>query len=76
MVNVMKQRTKALQRFKSMHINTLISKGIKSERREDNGFVYEDVLFRGTLLGSFIFDKKTNQVTFKEEPANDVPNQR
>jgi len=76
MVNVEKQRTRALQRFKTMHINMVMSKGLKSNRREDEGFIYEDVLFRGTLLGSFVFDKKTNHVTFKEEPANDVPNQR
>lgn len=76
MVNVMKQRTRALQRFKTMHINNVVSKNLKSERKDDENTINEYVLFGGRLIGTFIFDKKTSSVSFKEEPINDVPNQR
>jgi len=76
MVNVEKSRIKALQRFKTMHINTVLSKNLKSERKDEEDTITEYVLFAGRLIGSFIYDKKTTCITFKEEPINDIPNQR
>ncbi len=75
MVNVEKARTKSLQRFKTLHVNNVVRKYLKSERGEDENTVMEYVKFKDILLGTFIFDKKTNSVTFKEEPDNVVSNQ-
>ena len=68
-------RTKSLQRFKTLHVNNVVRKYLKSERGEDENTVMEYVKFKDILLGTFIFDKKTNSVTFKEEPDNVVSNQ-
>ena len=76
MVNVEKARVKSLQRFKTMHINNVLMKNLKSERKDDEDTITEYVLFAGRLIGSFIYDKKTTRITFKEEPIHDVPNQR
>jgi len=66
MVNVEKARTKALQRFKANHVNRIVARNLKSNRRENGDFIYEDVLLMDKVVGTFVFNKKANQVTFEE----------
>ena len=66
MVNVQKQRAKALNRFKNTHINNCVVKNLKFEKREVGDFLYEDIVLMDKVVGTFVYNKTAGQLTFEE----------
>lgn len=69
MVNVEKQKVKALNRFKNTHINNVVCKNLTTAKREEGDIIYEDILLVGKVVGTFIFNKKEGKLYFEEPHA-------
>jgi hypothetical protein len=66
MVNVEKQRTKALIRFKNTHINNIVGKNLTTAKREEGDIIYEDIILVGKVVGTFVFNKAEGKLYFEE----------